>query len=252
MTTEELENDEVDSPEVDVIPWCSAIQAFTKFGKTAKQLRDLVKARKLRTKKINGRDNYSTEDLTKLSEDGDEDAVVDTSMADLIRASTGQVAQSHKHLETMFDKYMVAFDKLLQRDGDLIEKQNAHIRDLEAAAIKMHEATEKVFSLEHERRLGELKEERTREMQSKAINVLATTLGPWVASKLGGAIPGMPGVTPPGTPESGGADRAAQLGSAVVNMVVNMTDEEFRKLLEVLPPPEGMVLNQIREAMKSA
>src|SRR5262249_1784455 len=134
---------------------------------------------------------------------------------------------------------------LLKAHAEQMDKQNEHILALEKQAMEMREATEKVFNLEHTRKMEELKEERTRQMQSKALEMLQKTLGPWLAQKLGGAMPGMsaPGGEAPDA-------RFAQLGQAIVGMVVTMSEEKFEALKEIIGPEEFSVLQMIRESAK--
>lgn len=247
--TDEIDSDNEENVEAKVLPWVTGLEAYTRYGKNLVELKLLISTKKVRTKKINGILMYSAEDLEKLPSD---DNSQETSMADLVRAARDMLQTSQKHDEIMFDKYMVAFDKLLKTAGESIEKQNDHIMNLEKQALEMREATEKVFTLEHERKMGELREERTRGMQAKALEMLQKTFAPWIASKLGGAIP-MAGIAPEATPSgepSAPDPRLAQLGQAVVAMVVGMSDEKFEALSGIIPPGEFEVLKMIREGMK--
>ncbi len=174
----------------------------------------------------------------------------------MLRASRDLLSQGQKHDELMFDRYMGAFDKLNRMQAEQAEKQNQHILDLEKQAMEMREATEKVFNLEHERKMGELREERQRQMQGKALEMLQKTLAPWIMQKLsgmGGAVPGAPDVAgSDGSANSSGDPRLAHLGQAVVGMVCEMTDEKFAALGQIISAAEYEVLTAIREGMKSA
>lgn len=237
------DDDEQDESPAQVVPWLTGIDAFTRFGKTAPELNELVKKKKVRTKKINGKTMYSGEDLENLPETASE--TQEASMAELVRAAVSQLAQGQKHDQIMFDKYMAAFDKVLQTQLDTINNQNKHIIELENEAMKMREAEEKIFNLEHERKLGELREQRKEAMQGKAMSMLQQTLGPWIAQKLGGKLPGAPEGA-----ESGQDPRLSQLGQAVVGMVATMSDENFAALARLIPEAEYAVLTAIREGMK--
>lgn len=249
--TDSIDESDDDSSDTSqgILPWITGLEAFRRYGKSFPVLRLLASSKKVRTKKVNGTIMYSTEDLEKIPAD-DENTSPETSMADLVRAAKEMLAVNQKHLETMFDKYMLSFDKLLKTAGDSIEKQNDHIMNLEKQALEMREATEKVFTLEHTRKMDELREERTRGMQTKALQMLQTTFGPWIAAKLGGEIPGLghQGIAP--TPDAATDPRLAQLGQAVVGMVVAMSDEKFQALSSLIPPEEFGVLAMIREGMK--
>lgn len=237
------DNEEIPQEDTKVLPWIPAFEAFQRFGKSAPELKALAKAKKIRSKTINSRIFYSTEDLEELDESDDADK---TNMADLVRAARDMLTQVQKHHETMFEKYMASFDKLLGSHATQADKQNEHILNLEKQAIEMREAAEKVFNLEHTRKMDELKEERTRAMQGKALDMLQKTLGPWLAQRLGGAVPGVQATSD--TPDA----RFAQLGQAIVGAVVNMSDEQFAKLGEVLGPDELAVLQMIREGAKQS
>jgi len=248
-------SDEFDIPEdepTEILPWINGLAVFARYRLQAPKLRQLIKEKKVRSKKINGAELFSTEDLDKLSpEEGEEKEV---GLADLLRASRDLLSQGQKHDELMFDRYMGAFDKLIKMQADQAEKQNQHILDLEKQAMEMREATEKVFSLEHERKMGELREERQRQMQGKALEMLQKTLAPWIMQKLsgmggGGAVPGAPST---GGAGDGGDPRLAHLGQAVVGMVCEMTDEKFAALGQIIGAAEYEVLTTIREGMKSA
>ncbi len=62
--SDEFENEEEDSTEV--LPWINGLQAFARFRLTAPILRRLVKEKKVRSKRINGAELFSSEDLDKL------------------------------------------------------------------------------------------------------------------------------------------------------------------------------------------
>ncbi len=244
-------NDEDESesaqPAQSILPWVTGPEAFARYGKTAPMLRELSKLKRVRTKNINGATMYSVADLEKLPNGSDSDSPSEaTSMADLVRAASDLLAKGQKHHETMFDKLTAREDKIFDTLVDSIDKQNKHILELEKQAMEMREATDKVFNLEHVRKMDELREERTRSMQAKAIEMLQKTVAPWVASKMGGTIPGM--ASPEG--EGGTDPRFGQLGQAVVGMVIGMTDEQFAELGKVIPGPEFAVLASIRDAMK--
>lgn len=249
---ETISEDEPEQESKNAIPWITAFDAFTKFGKPAPILKALVKAKKLRTKKMNGKEVYSVEDLKKL-DDEEGEGTQETSMADLVNSARSMMGTLQTHHEKMFDKYMTAFDKVQQTLLETIDKGNKHVIALEEQAADMREATEKVFNLEHTRRMEELKEERTREMQSKALKTLQEIFGPLIMQKLGGKLPGFPAGPTGETDVEGGADpRLSQLGGAVINMVVAMSDEQFAKMADVIPEVEFMVLSTIRmEARKS-
>lgn len=236
--------------EAKVLPWITGIEAFQRYNKNLIELKALTASKKIRMKRINGTMMYSTEDLEKLPS-SDDGSIQETSMADLVRAARDMLAVSQKHDEVMFDKYMSAFDKLLKTASDSIEKQNDHIMKLEQQGLAMREAAEKVFNLEHERKMGELREERTRNMQTKALEMLQKTFAPWVAQKLGGQIPGL---APEGMAAGEGASvndpRLASLGQAVVGMVIAMSEEKFQALSDLIPAEEFGVLSMIREGMK--
>lgn len=243
--TDELEDDEQNEP-TPVVPWLTGIDAFTKFGKSAPELAELVKKKKVRSKMMNGKKMFSGEDLANLPENDSE--TPEANMAELVRAAVSQLAQGQKHDQIMFDKYMSAFDKVLQTQIDTIEKQNTHIIALENEALKMREAEEKIFNLEHERKLGELREQRKEAMQGKALQMLQQTLGPWVMQRLGGKLPG----APEGAPSAAEIDpRFSLLGQNVVQMVATMSEENFVALGKLIPDAEYAVLAAIREGMKT-
>lgn len=229
-----------------VIPWVTGIEAFSRYGLTAKQLREHVKAKRLHSKRINGREMFSCEDLEKLSNEDDSDGA-DLSAGDLVRASRDLLSQAQTHHERMFEKLMGGLTQLLKSGEAQIDKQNEHILALEKQALEMREAAEKVFNLEHQRKMDELKEERTRSMQAKALEMLQKTMAPWIAQKLGASMPA--GVNPTGETTD---PRMAQLGQAVINMVLGMTDEQFAMLQSVIPAPEYEVLKMIRDSAKGA
>ncbi len=248
MSDDDIEQESEEDSKV--LPWITGIQVFARYGKTAVEMKRLIKEKRVRMKKINGAELYSTEDLDKIPEV----AADEVGLADLLRASRDLLAQGQKHDELMFDRYMGAFDKLTKMQAEQAEKQNEHILALEQQAMEMREATEKVFNLEHERKMGELREERQRQMQGKALEMLQKTLAPWIMQKLsgmgGGAVPGAPsqgeGVDPAADP------RLAHLGQAVVGMVCEMTDEKFLALGKIIGEAEYEVLKTIREGMQSA
>lgn len=236
------DEDEIPEEPVKVIPWLTGIEAFTQFGKSAPELKVLAKLKRVRTKTINGRVMFSSEDLANLPDEDDNSQ--ETSMADLVRAARDMLAVGQKHQETMFDKYMSSFDKLLKTSADQMDKQNEHILELEKGAMEMREATEKVFNLEHTRKMDELREARTQAMQGKALEMLQKTVMPWVSQKLGGVVPAV-------QPSAETTDpRLAQLGQAVIGMVGQMTDEQFQKLGTLIGAEEFAGLSMIRESMK--
>ena len=237
---EDREPDEI----APIVPWITGIEAFTRYGKSAHELKTLRLAKRVRVKKINGKELYSVTDLETLPDD--EESNQDTSMADLVRAARDMLSVGQKHQEVMFDKYMASFDKLLKSSADSIDKQNEHILDLEKQALAMREAAEKVFNYEHEKRLSELREQRKEAIQAKALDMLQKTVGPWVVQKLGGQIPGVQ--ANPETPDP----RLAQLGQAVIGMISTMTDEQFQTLSKLIGPDEFAGLSIIRESMKGS
>lgn len=241
---DDLPEDDTPAPAQPVIPWMTGIDAFSRYGKSLPEMLELAKKKKIRTKMINGKKMFSGEDLENLPEMASD--TPDASMAELVRAAVSQLAQGQSHDQKMFDKYMQAFDKVLQTQTETIGKLNSHIEEQEKSALAMREAAEKVFNLEHERKLGELREQRKEAMQGKAMNMLQQTLGPWVMQKLGGKLPGAPPVA--GT--EGADPRFSQLGQAVVGMVSTMTDENFEALAKLIPEGEYAVLAAIREGMK--
>ena len=232
------DEDTIEESEQTTIPYIKGTEAFKRFGKSNPELIGLAKRKKIRSKNINGIAHYSVEDLQNLPDEDDNSQ--ETSMADLVRAARDMLAVGQKHQEIMFDKYMASFDKLLKSSSDSIDKQNEHILELEKQALAMREATEKVFNLEHERKMSELREERTRSMQAKALEMLQKTVMPWVSKKIGGEIPQVEGAPDP---------RLAQLGQAVVSMVVQMSDEQFQMLGNIIGAEEFGVLSAIREGM---
>jgi hypothetical protein len=244
MIDEDTEQSEEEEKPKAAIPWLSGPDAFLKYGYNVRELKALVHSKKVRKKILNGRDVYSIEDLEKL-EEGSGEENPQAVLAELLRAARDMVAVAQKHDEVKFDKYQIAQDKLFTSLLGQIEKQNDHILELEKQAMQMREATEKVFNLEHERKMGELREERTRSMQAKALEMLQKTLGPWAAAKLGGVVPGVQA-------SSGDAPdpRFTQLGQAVVGMIGGMSDEKFGALEGIIPPEEYMVLQAIREGLK--
>lgn len=245
MTDEETPSEEEQPKQV--VPWIKGYEAHQRFGHTGPKLMLMAKTKKIRSKNINGQTHYSVEDLENYNENSEENSVQETSMADLVRAARDMLAVAQTHQEKMFDKYMGAFDKLLKSSADAIDKQNEHIIDLEKQALLMREATEKVFNLEHERKLSELKEERTRNMQSKALEMLQKTVAPWVMSKLGDKVP------PVVQPTADAPDpRLAQLGQAVIGMIGQMSDEQFQMLGKLIGTEEFQVLSMIRESMKGS
>lgn len=241
------ENDDESSESSDAIPWITPLEVFSRYGKTLPQIKKLVAERKLRKKNINGKDVYSVEDLKGLS--GEVDSSPEATMADLVRAAKDMLAQVQSHHAVMFDKYMGAFAKLLVTQTEHAEKQNAHIINLEKQALEMREATEKVFNLEHTRKMEELKEERTKVMQQKALDMLQKTLGPWIAQKLGAMGGAAAAAVPPET--GGGVDpRFAMLGQEVVGMVVTMTDENFQAMRPLIGDERWEILAAIRMQAK--
>lgn len=240
---EDEDDEKEESPVRPVLPWISGVEAFKRFGKTAQILKELVKFKKLRIKNINGSTMYSLEDLESLP-GGNDTSQPETSMADLVRAAGDLLAKGQKHHELMFDKLTAREDKIFDTLVSSIDKQNAHILELEKQAMEMREATDKVFNLEHVRKMDELREERTRSMQAKAIEMLQKTVAPWIAAKVGG-MPGAAGA-------EGSDPRLAQLGQAVVEMAVNMNDEQFTMLGNVIPAEYHAVLASIRDSMKGA
>lgn len=244
MSDDDIEDKSREEEIAPIVPWITGIEAFMKFGKSAPELKMLKISKKVRTKKINGKEMFSVTDLECLPEG--EDGEERTSMADLVRAARDMLAVGQKHEEVMFDKYMASFDKLLKVSADNIDKQNEHILELEKQALAMREATDKVFNLEHTRKMDELREERTRAMQSKALEMLQKTIGPWVAEKLGGKVPGVQAT--PETPDP----RLAQLGQAVIGMISTMTDEQFQQLSKLIGADEFTGLSMIRDSMKGS
>lgn len=224
-----------------VLPWIPPFEAFKRYGKTKPELQALAKSKKVATRTMNGNILYSVEDLDKLLENEPDDL----SAADLVRAARDMLQQVQKHHETMFEKYMSSFDKLLHSHATQADKQNEHILNLEKQAIEMREAAEKVFNLEHTRKMDELREERTRAMQGKALEMLQKTLLPWLAQKFGGQVPGVQATSD--SPDA----RFAQLGQAIVGAVVSMNDEQFEALGKILGADEYEVLKMIRQGAQS-
>jgi hypothetical protein len=227
-----------------IVPWIPATQVFKQFGKPYADIQALVRRKKLRVKKINGRDVYNVEDLNNLPEETSEEESL--SVADLLRAAKEAMQQSQKHHEIMFDKYMSSFDRLLNTANTSIDKQNEHILELEKQAMEMRDATEKVFNLEHTRKMEELKEQRTQVMQSKALDMVQKTIGPWIAERLGKMAPGI-------QPSGDAPDpRLAQLGQAVLGILSTMTDEQFEQLGKLIGADEYMALSMLRAQIKGA
>ncbi len=269
MATDDFEefHDEDDSESVkeakNAIPWITAFEAFTKFGKPAPVLKALVKAKKLRVKKLNGKEVYSVADLEKLGDD-EEEGTQETSMADLVNSARSMMGTLQTHHEKMFDKYMTAFDKVQQTLLETIDKGNKHVIALEEQAADMREAAEKVFNLEHVRKMEELKEQRTREMQAGAMKTVSTIFGPIIMQKLGGKLPGLisaiPGMEIPGAAapvptqevENTSEDpRFAMLGKSVLGMIATMSDENFEALGKVIPEEEYQGLTMLRNMSRT-
>lgn len=228
-----------------VLPWIPAFEAFTRYKVSLPKLKEYVKSKKVRKKTINGKEFYSVEDLEKVST-SDEAGTPEMSAAELLRAARDMMETVLKHDREKHDKYQTDFSQLLKTQSDHIDKQNSHILALEKAQLEMREAAEKVFNLEHQRKLEELREQRREGMQKQAMEMVQKTLGPWVMQKLGGQISGAASSAAEGGPDP----RLAQLGKATVEMVCSMTDENFIKLRDVIPAEEYMVLSAIRESMK--
>ncbi len=252
LKDDEEEEQDLEYEPKSAIPWITGFEAFQRYSKPVPVLKTLVKAKKVRMKKINGKDLFSVEDLENLSSDDSGDSSSETSMADLVNAARGMMGTAQTHHEKMFDKYMAAFDSVQKTLLDALDKGNKHILNLEEQAMQMREAAEKVFNLEHTRKLEEMKEERTRAMQTKAMEQIAM-VAPLILSRFGLTIPGfgpgMPTASAGETPPSVDP-RLAAIGHSVLSMIVTMTDEQFAKLGEAIPADEFSVLVSIRGSVR--
>lgn len=245
--SDELPETETEDESAD---WLSAIDLFKTYKINLPQIRELVRTKSLRTKRIAGQQVYSVSDVKRFL-DKDSDATPDMGAAELVRAATGMLRQFAEQDREKHKMYNDGFEKLMARFESTLEKREEYIAQLETDAMKMREAAEKIASLEHERKLSEQREERTRQNQQKALETLGKTLGPWLQSKLAQMGGGMPKIATE-TPEGAAPDpRLAELGKHVVSMVVTMSDEKFAALETVIPAEEFAVLSMIRDAQKS-
>jgi ribosomal protein L17 len=166
----------------------------------------------------------------------------ENTLGDLLRAARDLLNQEQTHGQRMFDKFMGANDKILNTLSDNLEKQHAHIMALEKQAFDMREAADKVLNYEHERKMAEIRESRKEAMQAQAIKSIMGFAGPFFSKKLGIELPGAP---------SGAAESQEQLlGQAVVGMLLNMSDEKFATLRDIVGDEAHSILTGVRMQAK--
>lgn len=227
-------------------PWITAIDAFKRYGKPATWLRAQARQKNLRTRQEGERTLYAAEDLDRLTGT----PVPDNSAADLLRgardvvdACKGMAAQAQNHLEKMFPALQAAQQKILELQSAHILQQNEHILKLEIQALDMREAAEKAMSLEHERKLRETSETHRQALQSRALDSLTKTMGPWLQGKLGGGAP-------PPVAESGADAQFKAIGQTVVGILATMPDDKFLAMRPLLGDDEWGALDSLRNALK--